>query len=101
MFLLQTKTNSISWNPMEPMNFTAVSATFGSLFCQKSLIHGKCCARVGFGITVMWHHFSSFCCLRFWTMFGVGQWFCCFMTLLLVVLHFAGILACKKLNGGQ
>ena len=25
IFLLQTKTNSISWNPMEPMNFTAVS----------------------------------------------------------------------------
>ena len=24
-FSLQTKTNSISWNPMEPMNFTAVS----------------------------------------------------------------------------
>lgn len=49
MFLLQTKTNAISWNPMEPMNFTAVSATFGSLLSQKSVIHGKCCARVGFG----------------------------------------------------
>lgn len=23
----QTKTNSIAWNPMEPMNFTAVSVT--------------------------------------------------------------------------
>ncbi|KAK9085368.1 hypothetical protein Sjap_025779 [Stephania japonica] len=26
--IMQTKTNSIAWNPMEPMNFTAVSAIF-------------------------------------------------------------------------
>ncbi|KAG5553531.1 hypothetical protein RHGRI_011410 [Rhododendron griersonianum] len=36
--IMRTRTNSISWNPMEPMNFTA---TFGSLFSQKSLIHGS------------------------------------------------------------
>lgn len=31
--MLQTRTNSIAWNPMEPMNFTAVSAIVKLISC--------------------------------------------------------------------
>ena len=68
IFLLQTRTNSIYWNPMEPMNFTAVSIII-------ELIQ-------------FYFFFGSFLVLFVWTQ---CTWFVCplFLALFIIFLSFA------------